>query len=54
MPQLTREILLRHYRTHRVSIMRSVAEEIRVFELMERTLRRTGLCDLGQRTVAGC
>ena len=45
-PQLTREILLRHYRTHRVSIMRSVAEEIRVFELMERTLRRTGLCDL--------
>lgn len=45
-PQLTREMLLRHYRTHRVSIMRSVAEEIRVFELMERTLRRTGLCDL--------
>lgn len=45
-PRLTREILLRHYRTHRVSIMRSVAEEIRVFELMERTLRRTGLCDM--------
>lgn len=45
-PRLTREILLRHYRTHRVSIMRSVAEEIRVFELMERTLRRTGLCDV--------
>lgn len=43
---LTREMLLRHYRTHRVSIMRSVAEEIRVFELMERTLRRTGLCDM--------
>lgn len=45
-PDLTREMLLRHYRTHRVSIMRSVAEEIRVFELMERTLRRTGLCDM--------
>lgn len=45
-PRLTRDMLLRHYRTHRVSIMRSVAEEIRVFELMERTLRRTGLCDL--------
>lgn len=45
-PELTRDILLRHYRTHRVSVMRSVAEEIRVFELMERTLRRTGLCDL--------
>jgi len=45
-PELTREMLLRHYRTHRVSIMRSVAEEIRVFELMERTLRRTGLCDV--------
>jgi hypothetical protein len=45
-PLLTREMLLRHYRTHRVSIMRSVAEEIRVFELMERTLRRTGLCDV--------
>ena len=45
-PRLTRELLQRHYRTHRVSIMRSVAEEIRVFELMERTLRRTGLCDV--------
>ena len=45
-PRLTRDMLLRHYRTHRVSIMRSVAEEIRVFELMERTLRRTGLCDM--------
>ena len=45
-PVLTREILLKHYRTHRVSVLRSVAEEIRVFELMERTLRRTGLCDL--------
>ena len=47
-PRLTRKILLRHYRTHRVSIMRSVAEEIRVFELMERTLRRTGLCDVDE------
>ena len=44
--ELTRAMLLRHYRTHRVSIMRTVAEEIRVFELMGRTLRRTGLCDL--------
>lgn len=45
-PEMTRSILLKHYRTHRVSVMRSVAEEIRVFELMERTLRRTGLCDI--------
>lgn len=45
-PKLTRAMLTKHYRTHRVSIMRSVAEEIRVFELMERTLRRTGLCDM--------
>ena len=44
--ELTRDMLLRHYRTHRVSIMRTVAEEIRVFELMGRTLRRTGLCDM--------
>ena len=43
---LTRKMLQRHYRTHRVSIMRAVAEEIRVFELMGRTLRRTGLCDV--------
>ena len=45
-PKLTRAMLTKHYRTHRVSIMRSVAEEIRIFELMERTLRRTGLCDM--------
>ena len=44
--ELTRKMLLRHYRTHRVSVMRSVAEEIRVFDLMGRTLRRTGLCDV--------
>lgn len=44
--ELTRCMLKRHYRTHRVSVMRSVAEEIRVFQLMERTLRRTGLCDV--------
>ena len=45
-PTLTRTMLLKHYRCHRVSVMRSVAEEIRVYELMERTLRRTGLCDM--------
>ena len=42
---LTRKMLRKHYRTHRVSVMRSVAEEIRVFDLMQRTLRRT-MCDV--------
>ena len=42
---LTRKMLRRHYRAHRVSVMRTVAEEIRVFDCMQRTLRRT-MCDV--------
>ena len=47
-PLLTLQVLRRHYTKHRINVMRSVSEDIRVLECMQRTLRRTGLCDYDQ------
>ena len=47
-PLLTLQILKRHYSKHRINVMRSVSEDIRVLETMQRALRRTGLCDYDQ------
>ena len=44
-PNIDRRVLRRHYSQHRISPLRSVAEDIRIFELAERTLRRTGLAE---------
>jgi len=47
-PLMTTGIIRRHYSRHRVNVLRSVSEDIRVLETMQRTLRRTGLCDYDQ------
>lgn len=44
-PEIDRRVLREHYTQHRISPLRSVAEDIRIFELAERTLRRTGLAE---------
>jgi len=44
-PNINRRVLSKHYTQHRISPLRSVAEDIRIFELAERTLRRTGLAE---------
>jgi hypothetical protein len=44
-PNIDRRVLRKHYSQHRISPLRSVAEDIRIFELAERTLRRTGLAE---------
>lgn len=44
-PDIDRRVLRKHYTQHRISPLRSVAEDIRIFELAERTLRRTGLAE---------
>jgi hypothetical protein len=44
-PSIDRRVLRKHYSQHRISPIRSVAEDIRIFELAERTLRRTGLAE---------
>ena len=47
-PLMTTGIIRRHYSRHRVNVLRSVSDDIRVLEQMQRTLRRTGLCDYDQ------
>ena len=47
-PLMTAGIIRRHYSRHRINVVRSVSEDIRVLETMQRTLRRTGLCDYDQ------
>ena len=47
-PLMTTGIIRRHYSRHRINVVRSVSEDIRVLETMQRTLRRTGLCDYDQ------
>lgn len=44
-PHITKRVLRKHYTEHRISPIRSVAEDIRIFELAERTLRKTGLAE---------
>lgn len=44
-PNICRKVLRKHYRQHRISPLRSVAEDIRILELAERTLRRAGLAE---------
>lgn len=47
-PLMTTGIIRKHYSRHRINVVRSVSEDIRVLETMQRTLRRTGLCDYDQ------
>lgn len=47
-PLLTLQMVKTHYTKHRVCPQRSVAEDVRVLENMQRCLRRTGLVDYDQ------
>ena len=47
-PLMTTGIIRKHYSRHRINVVRSLAVDIRVLECMQKTLRRTGLCDYDQ------